>query len=358
MDKNILFSVIMPVYNVDKYLEESVNSVLSQTEQNFEIILVDDASPDTSPQICDKFAQENAKVRVVHHEKNQGLSMARNTGFLHAKGDYVFFMDSDDTIDASLLENVRAALEKNRAQVTVFGIHEEYFDSNDTLCNTVDITYGEEKYFDDTVSLRKAVIELEKKTLYGYAWNKIYNAEYLRSIGAEFKKITLIEDILYNVEVFTDITKLNILEITLYNYKKRLNTSLTNKFVKDYYKLHRQRVEMILNQYKTWGLCDDGVKTILADIYSRYIFSALQRNCDKRSQMDKKERKAWLADVLSDELWIELSDYVTLNMSLQGILSRLLKMKNKFLCLSAGRFIYIVKEKLPMVFSRAKINKN
>lgn len=353
MDKPF-FSIVMPIYGVDKYLAEGIDSVLNQTEQDFEIILVDDCSPDNSGTICDEYAQKDDRIKVLHLEKNGGLSNARNQGFKSVNGEFVFFMDSDDTIDKTLLEKVKCALEKNRAQVTVFGIHEEYFDANNVLGNTVDITFGEEKYFDDVEELRKAVIELEKKTLYGYAWNKVYDVEYLKKIGVEFQKITLIEDIMYNVEVFTDITKLNVLEITPYNYKKRINASLTNKFVKDYYELHKQRVEMILNQYKTWNLCDDNVKKALADIYARYIFSALQRNCDKRSKMNHKDRKEWLEKIFDEKLWLELSPQLTLNISLQGILSRLLKMRSTILCLSAGRFIYIVKEKLPMIFSKAK----
>lgn len=353
MDKPF-FSIVMPIYGVEKYLAEGIDSVLKQTEQDFEIILVDDCSPDNSGAICDEYAQKDDRIKVLHLEKNGGLSNARNQGFKNVNGEFVFFMDSDDTIDKTLLEKVKCSLEKNRAQVTVFGIHEEYFDANNVLGNTVDITFGEEKYFDDVEELRKAVIELEKKTLYGYAWNKIYDVEYLKKIGVEFQKITLIEDIMYNVKVFTEIERLNVLETTPYNYKKRINASLTNKFVKDYYELHKQRVEMILNQYKTWGLCDDNVKKALADIYARYIFSALQRNCDKRSKMNHKDRKEWLKNILCEELWIELSPYLTLNISLQGILSRLLKMRSTILCLSAGRFIFIVKEKLPMIFSKAK----
>ncbi len=353
MDKPF-FSVVMPIYGVEKYLADGIDSVLNQSCQDFEIILVDDCSPDNSGAICDEYAKKDSRIRVLHLEKNGGLSNARNKGFELVNGEFVFFMDSDDTIATNLLAQVKTALEKNRAEVTVFGIHEEYFDNNGVLNNTVDITFGEEKYFDDVTELRKAVIELEKKTLYGYAWNKIYDVDYLKKIGAEFKKITLIEDIMYNLEVFTDITKLNLLEITPYNYKKRLNGSLTNKFVKDYYELHRQRVEMILNQYKKWNLCDDNVKKALADIYSRYIFSALQRNCDIRSQMKHKDRKEWLLNLFKEDLWAELSPYLTLNLSLQGILSRFLKVKNKFLCLAAGRFIYVVREKLPMLFAKAK----
>lgn len=354
MSKNPFFSVVMPVYGVEKYLEDSVNSVLNQSFDDFEVILVDDCSPDKSGEICDSLAENEPRIKVLHLAENGGLSNARNKGFEAVNGKFVFFMDSDDTVSENLLSEVYSAIEKNSAEVTVFGIHEEYFGRNGNLTHTADIAYGEDLIISEKSELRKTVIELEKKTLYGYAWNKIYDADYLRKIGAEFKKITLIEDILYNIDVFNDIERLNILDFTPYNYKKRINESLTNKFLENYFKLNRQRVEMILNQYKGWGICDNNVKTILADIYSRYIFSALQRNCDERAAMKHSDRKKWLDDLYKDELWQELSPYFTLDNSLQGILSRLLKTKSKLLCLFCGRFIFTVKEKLPGIFAKAK----
>ena len=95
MKNNPLVSVIIPVYNVEKYLEECIDSVLNQTCQNIEIILVDDGSTDSSGQICDKYAENNKHICVIH-QKNGGLSDARNAGFLRAGGEYVYFLDSDD----------------------------------------------------------------------------------------------------------------------------------------------------------------------------------------------------------------------------------------------------------------------
>lgn len=356
MSKKPFFSVIMPVYGVEKYLRKAVNSVQNQTFTDWELILVDDCSPDKSGEICDSLVKTDERIKVIHLPENGGLSNARNNGMKAVSGQYLSFMDSDDTIADDWLETVHSALMKNPAEVTAYGMHEEYFDADGTLGYTNDITFDEDMLINDIVELRKYVIEIEKRTLYGYSCNKVYDVGYLKSIDAEFKNIPLIEDIVFNIEVCDKISSLNLLKFTPYNYKKRINESLTNRFVKDYYKLHRQRVEMILNQYKGWGLCDDNVKTILADIYSRYIFSALQRNCDKRSNMTHGDRKKWLDSLFSDELWQELSKYLTLNNSLQGILSRFLKSENKSLCLLCGRFIFIVKEKLPVIFAKAKTN--
>ncbi|MFQ9359778.1 MAG: glycosyltransferase family 2 protein [Anaerobutyricum hallii] len=94
---NELISVIVPIYNVDKYLEKCVNSILNQTYTNLEIILVDDGSPDRCPRICDNLAITDDRIKVIH-QQNGGLSKARNVGIDVAKGVYLVFVDSDDTV--------------------------------------------------------------------------------------------------------------------------------------------------------------------------------------------------------------------------------------------------------------------
>ena len=121
-------SVVMPVYNVEKHLKKAVHSILDQSIQDFEIILVDDHSPDGCPSLCEKFAASDERIRVIHHEVNRGLSMARNTGLKEAKGKYIWFMDSDDYVDDGLFEMVKESLKRNPAEIVVFGLTEDYYD--------------------------------------------------------------------------------------------------------------------------------------------------------------------------------------------------------------------------------------
>ena len=97
------FSIVIPIYKVEKYLHECVDSVLNQTFTDFEIILVDDGSPDKCPQICDEYAKQHSNISVIH-QKNAGIACARNTGIAAAKGEYVICIDSDDyLVDADVL---------------------------------------------------------------------------------------------------------------------------------------------------------------------------------------------------------------------------------------------------------------
>lgn len=347
-------SVVMPVYGVEAHVEAAARSVLAQTYRDFELILVDDCSPDRSGEICDQLAEEDSRVRVIHREENGGLSRARNTGFARVAGRYVLFMDSDDVVDDTLFAQAVASIEKNPAQVVVFGLIEEYYDATGRLHHQVPVGYGTEKLLESAEALRPEVIHLEEKTLYGYAWNKFYDVAYLRQIGAAFEVITLIEDIQFNVRVFQKIDRLNVLVCTPYHYNKRIDGSLTNKFVSQYFELHRQRVQMLVDQHREWGLLTDEVKQSLAGIYVRYIFSALQRNCDPRSGMDGRQRKAFVQGLYEDPLFQELIPYAKGNSRIVRLLADWLRGQHTILCLWAGRGIYLVKNRLPMVFARAK----
>lgn len=114
-----MVSVIIPVYNVEKYLAECVDSVLGQTYENYEIILVDDGSTDSGGAMCDDYARKDPRIRVIH-QANGGLSAARNTGLKAAQGQYVYFLDSDDYIEERTLEHLTALAEREKADVVFF----------------------------------------------------------------------------------------------------------------------------------------------------------------------------------------------------------------------------------------------
>ena len=111
MTNQPLLSVIIPVYKVEKYLRQCVDSVINQTYKNLEIILVDDGSPDNCGKICDEYAEKDKRVKVIH-QLNKGLSGARNTGTEQASGEYIAFVDSDDWLDVHMYEDLFGVLNK------------------------------------------------------------------------------------------------------------------------------------------------------------------------------------------------------------------------------------------------------
>ena len=119
MDNQALISVIIPVYNVEEYLRECIDSVLNQTFSDFEVILVNDGSTDSSGEICDEYVEKDERVTVIH-QKNGGLSVARNIGLSEANGKYVYFLDSDDYISENALATLLNIAENDSSDIVFF----------------------------------------------------------------------------------------------------------------------------------------------------------------------------------------------------------------------------------------------
>ena len=122
---NELISVIVPIYNVEKYLERCLDSIIKQTYKNLDIILVDDGSIDNSTKICDEYVKKDSRIKVIHKE-NGGLSDARNVGIDNSDGKYICFIDSDDYIELDMIENLYDGIVKNNANICCCGKLLEY----------------------------------------------------------------------------------------------------------------------------------------------------------------------------------------------------------------------------------------
>ena len=120
-EKNVELSIIVPVYNSQKYLSQCINSVLAQTHRSFELILVDDASTDHSGEICDTLAAEDPRIQVIHHEQNKGLSISREDGFQRSSGEWISFIDNDDYIVPDMYECLMQ--NKSKGDITVSYTH-------------------------------------------------------------------------------------------------------------------------------------------------------------------------------------------------------------------------------------------
>lgn len=192
-----LISVIVPVYNVDSFLNKCVDSILMQTYTNLEIILVDDGSHDNCSVICDSYAQKDSRVRVIH-QKNRGISAARNSGMDIATGDYISFVDSDDYLSPFFYEYLMDAIKKN-PEVGVVGC--QYYRDEDGVIKPytrykVDepTIYSYNHFCEDTLLGNLSVV----------VWNKLYNASLLQEI--RFREGRIFEDSLFMYD-FSSIVK-------------------------------------------------------------------------------------------------------------------------------------------------------
>lgn len=188
------FSIIIPVYNVERYLHQCVDSILGQTYREFEVILVDDGSSDGCPEICDEYVKLDSRVKVIH-QKNAGLACARNVGIQAARGEYILCIDSDDYLaESTLLQRIAYKTESG----------------------TDVITYGFQKYFESTGDFGQSEIPILERvcatsemlqtvlisnTYCGTAWTKAVRLDLLRNHNIEFKSGMISEDIDWYMQI-------------------------------------------------------------------------------------------------------------------------------------------------------------
>lgn len=215
-------SIIVPVYQVEAHIDECITSILDQTFRDFELILVDDGSLDRCPAICDAYAQKDSRIRVIH-QKNQGLSAARNTGLQAARGDYIGFVDSDDFIEASMYEKLLDNLEREKADISVCGRYK---------------VWGDKKIQEQKSNVYKVMdsaqaLALMNTNVLGYfdvaAWDKIYKRSCFK--GIEFPEGKLCEDWFVMYKLFFNAHRIVYDSIPLYNYRQRTGSITHGKKV-------------------------------------------------------------------------------------------------------------------------------
>ncbi|MFD2306498.1 glycosyltransferase family 2 protein [Enterococcus termitis] len=213
-------SIIVPVYNVEKYLDKCVQSILNQTFKDFELILVDDGSPDNSGVMCDQYAEQDARVSVIHQE-NGGLSAARNAGIEKAKGRYLGFVDSDDYIAEDMYELLYTNLKREDADLATVGFLDIYAGKEPVI--------KEKKYIvTDMIGAAKITFEGKLSTI--SATNKLYKKEIFDYVRYPVGMIT--EDAAVILDVLEQTKKVVIDTSQKYCYYHRENSISSNHFTR------------------------------------------------------------------------------------------------------------------------------
>lgn len=193
MKKDVLLTVLIPVYNVEKYLKRCIESILIQEWKNYDILLVDDGSTDSSPQICDDYAKVYDFISVIH-KKNGGLSEARNTGISHAKGDYVYFPDSDDWLEPQTFKELADVLESQEFDIVSFN-REFVKGEEDPIVSDPLVT--------QVYKGKDAFVQMLKHSyITGFANDKIYKKSLFIDNNISFPKGKYYEDLGTNYKLF------------------------------------------------------------------------------------------------------------------------------------------------------------
>ena len=237
-----LVSMIIPVYGVEAYLRECLETVLNQTYTNLEIILIDDESPDYCPEICDQYAQKDTRIKVIH-QKNGGAANARNHGLDMAAGKYICFIDSDDKIEKTYVEKLLDVIKKSQSDVAVCSFKQWYKDK------TQDSSGFENKEYSSKDYIRKFLSDWTC----GLIWNKMFQKKTLE--GVRFEEGHKIDDEFFTYQTILRAEKVVIFDEPLYWYRMRRSGVMLSgrqyqaQMLKDRVEYMTKRYEMVVEKY-------------------------------------------------------------------------------------------------------------
>ena len=266
-------SIVMPVFNAEKYLRRAVDSILNQTFGDFEMILVDDCSTDGSLKICRELEKSDRRVKIIALEKNAGASAARNAALDRINGRYVTFVDADDWIESDVLERATAALRADGSiDCLKYGCSEDYFDgdrlSYQKICRVDDETLT------DRASIEKKIVELETIPLFGYIWNGFYRAALIKKNSIRFDETRRVnEDFFFNAAFFVRVKVLRTLDCAGYHYEKRGGGSLSSTARNYSYEINRQKIAALIGLFE--GEIPSASEEKIFWLYTRFCYSAL-----------------------------------------------------------------------------------
>lgn len=225
--KRPLVSIVVPVFNAEKYLDECISSIVRQSYDNIEVILIDDGSSDNSPIICDTWKKKDKRI-VVIHRKNSGVSATRNLGLSISNGDYIAFIDADDWVDKNYIETLVNNIEENKSDICICGI-------NRVAANGV-TKLAEDKGLIDGNDFLLGVLKVRNG--FGVCYAKIYKSNIARSSSFS-EALTVGEDALYNLGVSNHVKCVSILDAALYNYRVHSESVVrryNERYVDSYYR--------------------------------------------------------------------------------------------------------------------------
>lgn len=243
-------TVIVPVFKVEKYLDRCVKSLVGQTLKDIEIILVDDASPDNSPAMCDSWAERDERIKVIH-KKNEGLGLTRNTGMAIAQGEYVAFVDSDDFVELDMFERLYEECIKNNLDCIYSEFNVEDYPGFRVVTKPEKLYVGAE----EIEKLRLDIVGAEPSYISGVKYHcssckGLYKLDNIKRNGLQFlsERQFISEDMLYNLDFLFHSERVKIVPWQLYHYCLN-STSLTHTYRADRWEKQMTMVDVIKDRY-------------------------------------------------------------------------------------------------------------
>lgn len=291
MNNQLKVSIVVPVYNMEKTIADTIENLRKQTYQNIEIIIVNDGSTDNTYNILEKYSNINSEVNIFH-TKNYGSGPARNYGIKKASGKYIYFPDADDNLDRNAIEVLVNIAENEQSDLIVFGY--KYIDQNGKIlvnknykklvCSGKNVRLNYQQYLD----------YLSDYCIQGAPWNKFFNLDIIKANNVVYPDLRRHQDEVFIARYIDKLERVTFIEENFYTYVVNDLSKEWDKYPLNYIeiiaRLHQYRLDIIVK----WNPLNTRVIQIIQEEYVREFIKALELSFSKKMQFNKKERKRWI----------------------------------------------------------------
>lgn len=340
--REVVISILMPVYNSEKYLKESIESIINQTFTQWELIIINDGSTDNSKMICDNLVKVDDRIKVID-KKNTGVSDTRNMSINNASGKYIGFVDSDDVIETDMFEILINKIEKYNSDLVVCGIVEDKIIDEKIVSNTNNKYYPKECV--SIEEMKYLIMEYMNSNLLNSLCNKLYKKEIIDKHNITFNsKVENGEDFIFNLEYMEHIKNLVFCEEQLYHYSRRENESITHKYVEDMY-FKGLKIHDILEKFLVaMNFNTEENKKTLCKNHLIGVFSAILNLFHSQCPMTFKQKKEYIRKIIERDYVKYCAKCGKKDSGIVGITATLVNTKSTIIILTTFKAITIVKK--------------
>lgn len=299
MDRNkFLLSIIIPIYNAEKYISKCMESIIGQTNDEIEIILINDGSIDKTEAICKSY-KEKCKNIIYIYQDNQGVSVARNNGIKHARGKYISFIDIDDEVKDNFIETIIKEIDKEDIELFMWGIEYQWINKN------LIIKMETDKYDTKEYSIDDFATEISRYLngyYFNFVWNKLYKRDVIIKNDIKFdKRFQRSEDLLFNLEYIKHIDKIKNLRNILYIHKNTNKDSITRTYDSMQYENEKVIYIKIEDTLRALNCNNDFNKGNIDKYFINMSFSIISYLVNRDYGLSYSEKKQKINEIISDD---------------------------------------------------------
>lgn len=353
MAKDIKVSIIMPVYKVEEYVAKAIESIQAQTLKEWEFLIVDDGTPDRSGEICDAYAAQDERIHVIHKE-NGGAPSARNMAIEMAKGEYFYFLDSDDWAEPTMLEDMYNLAKRDDAQLVVAGFY------IDTYCGEegfiTDNYVVEDAVYSNKEDFRKNAYKLFDKNLLYTPWNKLFEAKYVMENNLRFPT-TFWDDFPFNVSVVRNVERVTVTSKQYYHFLRARTESETAAYRPGMYEKREEEHGWMLNLYKEWRVKDEDSREMIARRYVERFIGCVENITNPKCELSEKEKLQEIKAMLQNPRLKKMLKYAKPRSVYMKIMLLPIRWKSTLLTYLEAKTITFVKTKNTKLFTKLKVGR-